>query len=79
MREDSVNALIDQFVPPQTAPSDWDLEGLSAGLLKDFNTPIDAKGWIEADQEMDQATFRQRAIDAVNAGYESKVERFSAR
>ncbi len=78
MRDDSVNALIDQFVPPQTAPSDWDLDGLSAALLKDFSTRIDAKGWLEAEQELDQATFRQRAIDAVNAGYDAKVERFGA-
>src|SRR5262249_4310096 len=70
MREDSVNALIDQFVPLQSAPADWDLDGLSAALLKDFNTRIDAKAWIEADQELDQATFRKRTIDAAHATYE---------
>jgi len=78
MREEAVSALIDQFVPPQSSPADWNLDGLSAALLKDFATPIDAKAWIEADQELDQATFRRRAIDAVHSAYEAKVERIGA-
>jgi preprotein translocase subunit SecA len=78
MREDSVSALIDQFVPPQSAPADWNLEGLSAALLKDFATPVDAKAWIEADQELDQAAFRQRVLAAVHAAYDAKVERIGA-
>jgi preprotein translocase subunit SecA len=78
MREDSVGALIDQFVPPQSSPADWDLDGLSEALLKDFNTRIDAKAWIEADQELDGAAFRKRVVDAVDSAYESKVQRIGA-
>jgi preprotein translocase subunit SecA len=78
MREESVNALIDQFVPLQSSPADWDLDGLSQALQRDFNTTIDAKGWIEADHELEQATFRQRTIDAVHAAYQAKTDRFGA-
>ncbi len=78
MREESVNALIDQFVPPQTGPADWDLDSLSAALLKDFNTRIEPRAWLEADQEMDSVAFRQRTLDAANAAYEAKVERITA-
>jgi preprotein translocase subunit SecA len=65
-------------VPPQSSPADWDLEGLSGALKKEFNTDVDAKGWIEADQELDQVTFRQRVIEAAHAAYEAKVERIGA-
>jgi preprotein translocase subunit SecA len=78
MREESVNALIDQFVPLQTSPADWDLDGLSQALQRDFNTAIDAKHWLEAEPELEQATFRQRAIDAVHAAYQAKTDRFGA-
>jgi preprotein translocase subunit SecA len=78
MREESVNALIDQFVPPQTAPADWDLDSLSAALAKDFNTRIEPRAWLEADQEMDSVAFRQKTLDAVNSTYEAKVERITA-
>ena len=78
MREDSVSVLFDQYVAPQSSPDDWDLEGLSGALKKDFNTDIDAKGWIETDRDLDQATFRRRVIDAAHAAYDAKVERIGA-
>jgi preprotein translocase subunit SecA len=78
MREEAVNVLIGQFVPPQSSPADWDLDGLTEGLRKDFNTEIDAKGWIAENQELDEGTFRQRTIDAVHAAYQAKVERIGA-
>ena len=78
MREDSVRALIDQFVPHQTAPADWDLDGLAEALQRDFITSIDAKGWIAENQELDDNTFRQRTVAAVDAQYEAKVERIGA-
>jgi preprotein translocase subunit SecA len=78
MREESINALIDQFVPPQTAPADWDLDSLSAALAKDFNTRIDHQAWLAADQELDGTAFRQKVLDAANSTYDAKVERFTA-
>jgi preprotein translocase subunit SecA len=75
MREDSVGALFDQSVPPQSAPSDWDLEGLAEALQKEFSTRVDAKAWVEADHELDLISLRKRVIDAVHAAYEEKVQR----
>jgi len=78
MREDAVRALIDQFVPHQTAPADWDLDGLAEALQRDFTTTIDAKGWIAENHELDDNTFRQRTVAAVDAQYDAKVERIGA-
>jgi preprotein translocase subunit SecA len=78
MREDAVKALIDQFVPPQSAPADWDLDGLTEALQRDFTTAIDAKGWIAAEPELDDNSFRTRAVAAVDAQYEQKVARIGA-
>ena len=78
MREDSVNALIGQYVPPHSAPADWDLDGLAESLRKDFNTSIDAKSWVAANQELDETTFRSRAVAAVHEQYDQKVVRIGA-
>jgi preprotein translocase subunit SecA len=78
MREDAVRALIDQFVPHQTAPADWDLDGLTEALQRDFTTTIDAKAWIAENHELDDNTFRQRTVAAVDAQYDAKVERIGA-
>ncbi len=75
MREDSVTALIDQFVPRQASPSDWDLDGLADAIARDFNAQVEPKAWVEQNPEIDEASFRQRVIDAVDAVYEEKVVR----
>ncbi|MEP7313387.1 MAG: SEC-C metal-binding domain-containing protein, partial [Pseudomonadota bacterium] len=75
MREDAVAALIDQFVPKQTAPADWDLDGLAAAVLRDFNARIDPQSWIAENPELDEATFRQRCVDGVAELYTAKVAR----
>jgi preprotein translocase subunit SecA len=75
MREDSVTALIDQFVPRQAGPADWDLDGLTDAIARDFNTRVEPKLWVEAEPEIDEGSFRQRVIDAVAAVYEEKVSR----
>jgi preprotein translocase subunit SecA len=75
MREDAVKAAIEQYVPPQTAPADWDLDPLVEALQRDFNTPIDAKAWVAAEPELEESTFRTRAVEAVEAAYQAKVQR----
>jgi preprotein translocase subunit SecA len=78
MREDAVGALIDQFVPRQAAPADWDLPALTDAMMRDFNTPIDPKAWIAAEPELDEVTFRARCGAAVQAQYEAKRARIGA-
>jgi preprotein translocase subunit SecA len=78
MREEAVGGLIDQFVPHQTAPADWDLDALNAALLRDFNVSVDAKGWVAENPEIEENTFRARVVQAVDDAYASKVERFGA-
>jgi len=78
IREEAVGTLIDQYMPKSVAPSDWDLQGLAETILKDFATPVDPKGWLERDAELEEPVLRQRIIDAVNAAYDQKVERIGA-
>ena len=80
MREDAVNALIDQFVPHQTSPADWDLEGLTARRCRrDFNTGHRCQGL----DGREPGAGRDR-VPRAHAGrpwmrqYEQKVERFGA-
>jgi preprotein translocase subunit SecA len=41
--EEAVGALVDQHMPKSGASSDWDLQGLSEALLRDFNVSVDPK------------------------------------
>jgi preprotein translocase subunit SecA len=73
--EDSVGGLLDQYLPRQAAPGDWDLEGLAAAVLKDFNARIDPKGWLEKEPELEEQALRERVVRAVHEAYDAKVAR----
>ncbi len=78
IREEAVGTLLDQYLPRQAAPSDWDLQGLTDSLLKDFGARIDPKAWLEQEPELEEPVLRQRVIDAANAVYDQKVARIGA-
>ena len=86
IREEAINALLDQHMPRTAAPEDWDLDALSEALLKDFNARIDVKALLASDiaqaadsqQGFDEAAARAKIIGAVSDLYEAKVARVGA-
>ena len=73
--DESVGTLIDQYMPKNAAPSDWDLQGLSDALLKDFNARVDVKAVVEKESELEEVALRSRLVSAVREGYDAKVIR----
>jgi len=78
IREEAIGTLIDQHLPKNTAPNDWDISGLAESVAKDFNTQIDPQGWLAREPELEEQALRQRVIDATNAAYDQKVARIGA-
>ncbi|MBV8342906.1 MAG: SEC-C domain-containing protein, partial [Gammaproteobacteria bacterium] len=72
---DSVGTLLEQFLPKQAAVGDWDLPGLAAAILKDFNTRIDPQGWLRQEPELEEQALRERVVRAVHEAYDAKVAR----
>jgi preprotein translocase subunit SecA len=78
IREEAVGTLIEQHLPRNTAPSDWDLTGLAESILKDFGARVEPKSWLEQEPELEEAVLRQRVVEAVHAMYDQKVARIGA-
>src|SRR6202012_754248 len=73
--EEAVGALVDQHMPKSGASSDWDLQGLSESLQRDFNVSVDAKTWLAQEPELEEQALRDRVIKAVNEAYEARTAR----
>ncbi|HSY04437.1 MAG TPA: preprotein translocase subunit SecA [Steroidobacteraceae bacterium] len=78
LMEDSVGTLLDQYLPRQAVPEDWDFAGLAAAVLKDFNTRIDPQGWLAQEPELESQALRERVVRAVHEAYDAKVARVGA-
>jgi preprotein translocase subunit SecA len=75
---DSVGTLLDQYMPKQAVSADWDLQGLTNALQKEFATSIDPKGWLEREPELEEQALRERVLKAVDDTYQAKVARTGA-
>jgi preprotein translocase subunit SecA len=73
--EEAVGALVDQHMPKSGASSDWDLQGLSESLQRDFNVSVDPKSWLAQEPELEEQTLRERIVKAVNDAYEARTAR----
>jgi len=78
LMEDSVGTLIDQHMPKQAMPGDWDLEGLAETLARDFAARVEPKAWLEAEPQLEEQALRERLVKAVAEAYEAKVARTGA-
>ena len=78
LSEDSVGTLLDQHLPRQATPEDWDLEGLRNAVQRDFNTSVDPQFWLKQEPELTAEALRERVVQAVNQAYEGKVARTGA-
>ncbi|HXZ59021.1 MAG TPA: preprotein translocase subunit SecA [Steroidobacteraceae bacterium] len=78
LMEDSVGGLLDEHMPKHAAPAEWDLKGLAAALLRDFNTRIDPEAWLGEEPELEEQALRERVLRAVDEAYVAKAARVGA-
>ncbi|MBS0579888.1 MAG: preprotein translocase subunit SecA [Proteobacteria bacterium] len=76
--DDATVTLMDQYLPKQAVPADWDLDGLADALQRDFAVRAWPKAWLAADPELEEAALRERIQKEVREAYDAKVARTGA-
>ncbi len=74
IREDVVNALIDQYVPPQSLDELWNIPGLEEALEHEMSLRLPIAHWLEEDHKLDEETLRQRIVQEVANVYLTKEQ-----
>jgi preprotein translocase subunit SecA len=74
IREDVVDQLISEFIPPQSMAEQWDVPGLESQLQSELAIDLPIQQWLEEDSKLYEESLRQRILDAVVADYEAKEE-----
>jgi preprotein translocase subunit SecA len=78
MREEVVNALVDEYIPRGSVEEQWDAAGLEAALEREFGAPLPVKQWLEEDTALDENRLRERVAAELRAAYEEKVGQVGA-
>jgi len=77
-RQDVLNSLISQHIPPQSLPEQWDVPGLEAALETDFGVKLPVQQWLDEDDHLHEETLRTKLMDELLASYNEKEEQASA-
>ena len=72
---EAVGELVDQHMPKSGASSDWDLQGLTDSLTRDFNVTLDPKAWLAQEPDLEEQTLRVRVVKAVEEAYDARTAR----
>jgi len=75
---DAIGTLLDQHMPKQAVPEDWDLKGLAEVVARDFGVAIDPQGWLAQEPQLEEQPLRERVVQAVQDAYDAKVARIGA-
>jgi len=72
IREEVVEMTVDQFIPAESHEDNWDPEGLTNALEKDFLLPLKISQWIKQDSQLNSDNIRDRCIEKVQSASEEK-------
>ncbi|EGR4139597.1 preprotein translocase subunit SecA [Vibrio cholerae] len=76
-REDVLNAVMDEYIPPQSLEDMWDIKGLQDRLKNDFDLPLPIQSWLDADNKLYEEALRERIIEQAVEVYKAKEQAVS--
>ncbi|WP_373818165.1 preprotein translocase subunit SecA [Glaesserella sp.] len=72
IREDVFNAVIDQYIPPQSIEEMWDVPALENRLKQEFGMDLPIEKWLDEEKDLHEDSLRERIINIAKEQYEAK-------
>lgn len=72
IRQDVFNAVIDEYVPPQSVEEQWKIPELENRLRSDFALDLPIAHWLEEDKNFHEDHLRERIIETATEEYRKK-------
>ncbi|MDN5864184.1 MAG: preprotein translocase subunit SecA [Gammaproteobacteria bacterium] len=74
MREDAVNHVLDEFMPPDSVADMWDVVGAEEALENEFGLKLPLRQWLNEDDLLDETGLRERIVQAFSEDHKKKEE-----
>jgi preprotein translocase subunit SecA len=72
VRTEVVNAIVAQYIPPDSVEEQWDVAGLEQAFERDFGVQTGLAAWLAKDPSRQGAEAAARLLDAIEAAYAEK-------
>jgi preprotein translocase subunit SecA len=78
IREEVIESLVAQYIPPGSLEEMWDPEGLANSIEHDFMVSLDVVQWIKDDPKLNGEAIRDRCTTELQKAYEHKESSIGA-
>ncbi len=72
MRDDVVNAVIDEYMPRGSMDELWDIKGLEEALLHEFDAEFPIQQWLDEDKSLHEESLREKILANIRDNAEQK-------
>ncbi|WP_194756282.1 preprotein translocase subunit SecA [Aliidiomarina indica] len=74
IREDVMNRVIDEYIPPQSLEEMWNIEGLEDRLRADFDLDLPIQRWLDEDDKLFEELLREKILEEGLKAYQEKEQ-----
>jgi len=75
IREDVLQEVISNYIPPQSMDEQWDVAGLESQLENEYGAKLPIKQWLEEDKKLYEEPLREKVVKELDGIYMDKAER----
>lgn len=74
IREDVVNNVVSEYVPPGSLDEQWDIAGLEEAIANEFGQEMSIQQWLDEDDDLHEETLRTRILETMVEAYREKEQ-----
>ncbi|MPV86368.1 preprotein translocase subunit SecA [Ostreibacterium oceani] len=78
LRESAVGAMVDNYLPPEAMPSQWDKQGLENAVMADYGLSLTVDDLIAENPQLTTEEIKSWLMDTLSANYDQKMENADA-
>ena len=72
IRQDVVDKVISEYIPPGSIDEQWDVAGLERTLKEEFGQELPVQRWLDEDDSLHEETLRERIQSEIEKAYRAK-------
>ncbi|MCC5855784.1 MAG: preprotein translocase subunit SecA [Idiomarina sp.] len=74
IRDDVLNKVISEYIPPESLEEMWNVSGLEDRLRADFDMDLPIQKWLDEDDKLFEEVLRERIVGLSNKAYQDKEQ-----
>ncbi|MFQ6005882.1 MAG: preprotein translocase subunit SecA, partial [Woeseia sp.] len=73
IREEVVDSVVDQYIPPGSLEEQWDPDALSHAVEHDFAVRLPVSQWLKDEPTLNEEGIRERCVESLQVNYDEKL------